>query len=193
MSIDYYKGLFWDRPLTGDMLQFEEETGKNAVWNFRVTGNFEKWLYRKQKEEKLTWKKAKEFEKNRELKSRISDEKQTAKNVSHIVSENWFKNPASSDIWGIDTKKIKAKNIDEVINFLMASFIKINKQSLNYSDFKIINNNKAILTITPRSTKDVTLDRLRDIVEIRYNNISIISRKRKTFNDDFWILINNKI
>lgn len=35
----------WNRPLTLKMKEYEKETGKHAVYNNKITGNFEFWMY----------------------------------------------------------------------------------------------------------------------------------------------------
>ena len=44
-DIKYHKGLEWNRKLTTEMLEFEKETGKHAIHNKKVTGQFEYWMY----------------------------------------------------------------------------------------------------------------------------------------------------
>ena len=39
------RGDFWNKPKTPLMLQFEEETGRNAIWWGKITGSFEYWLF----------------------------------------------------------------------------------------------------------------------------------------------------
>lgn len=44
-EIKYQKGLEWNKALTPEMKQFEKETGKHAIHNKKVTGQFEYWMY----------------------------------------------------------------------------------------------------------------------------------------------------
>lgn len=44
-KFEFYNGLEWDpNNLTNEMLQFEKETGKNAVYRGKITGQFDFWL-----------------------------------------------------------------------------------------------------------------------------------------------------
>lgn len=47
--VKYKKGQSWNKALTSDMLQFEKETKKNAIYNGKITGGFEHWLWKKEK------------------------------------------------------------------------------------------------------------------------------------------------
>ena len=52
------KGQVWNKPLTKEMEQFEKETNKNAVYNGKVTGSFEYWVWMEDRRSKgLTRKK----------------------------------------------------------------------------------------------------------------------------------------
>ena len=44
--VEYKKGQVWNKPLTTKMETFEEWTGKNAVWNGKITGGFEAFLWK---------------------------------------------------------------------------------------------------------------------------------------------------
>lgn len=45
----YKKGQIWNKAKTKIMLKFEKETSKNAIYNGKITGQFEYWLYKEEK------------------------------------------------------------------------------------------------------------------------------------------------
>ena len=49
MDIKHKKGQVWNKPLTKEMEQFEQLTGKNAIYKGKITGQFEYWIYQKEK------------------------------------------------------------------------------------------------------------------------------------------------
>lgn len=52
------KGQVWNKSLTPEMERFEKETNKNAVYNGKVTGSFEYWVWMEDRRSKgLTRKK----------------------------------------------------------------------------------------------------------------------------------------
>lgn len=44
-KIKYKKGTEWNKPLTVEMIEYQKTTGKNAVYNGMIMGQFEYWLY----------------------------------------------------------------------------------------------------------------------------------------------------
>ena len=47
--VTHKKGQVWNKAKTAKMLEFEKETSKNAVYNGKITGGFEYWLWQKEK------------------------------------------------------------------------------------------------------------------------------------------------
>ena len=47
VEIKYKKGTPWNKPKTKLMLDFEKQTGKNAIRAGKLTGNFEYWLWKR--------------------------------------------------------------------------------------------------------------------------------------------------
>lgn len=47
--IKYKKGQIWNKSKNKIMLRFEKETGKNAIYNNKITGQFEYWLWQHEK------------------------------------------------------------------------------------------------------------------------------------------------
>lgn len=46
---EFKKGQIWNKSKNKLMLEFERETGKNAVYRGKITGNFEFWLSKREK------------------------------------------------------------------------------------------------------------------------------------------------
>ena len=137
---------------------------------------------------------AKERHESRTKRSRKSDESRTAKKTTQKITEGWMKNPAGSDIVGIDTKKHKAKNMSEPSQWLISSFKKVGRdKQLKKKDFIFtLDNRRAILTVSPRGHKATTKKTLQALLDIRYNNVQVRSRKKKGRPDDFWISVLKK-
>ncbi len=47
MIVEFKKGQIWSKTKNKLMIEFENETGKNAVYRGKITGQFEAWLYNK--------------------------------------------------------------------------------------------------------------------------------------------------
>lgn len=87
----YYKGLKWNKPLTSEMIQFEKETEKNAIWNGVITGTFEYWLYWRKKDKKIKLKpKPRDISKTRIIYRGRSNIKSRARSTQRTVSEETF-------------------------------------------------------------------------------------------------------
>ena len=61
---------------------------------------------------------ATEFHEKRSKRSRGADESKTAKNTKKTPTKDWYENPNKSDVYGIDSKKTKAKNVKQAVGFL---------------------------------------------------------------------------
>ena len=121
--------------------------------------------YAKRKKSGL-YTKAIRIHERRPASSRKRDESRSSKTVRKTYNRNWHKYPNKSDISGIDTKKHKAKSINEVISFLKG----------NYPEITKIRNTKSLITANiPRiSSKQQVLQRS---ANIRYSNVKISKRK----------------
>ena len=42
------KGMLWYKPLTPEMNEYREETGGFPVFHSKITGKFEKWIWKKE-------------------------------------------------------------------------------------------------------------------------------------------------
>jgi len=139
---------------------------------------------------KISFKKAKRRHNRRPAKSRKADESRTSKKKSIEITKSWMKDPTRSDIVGIDTKKLKAKNIMEVNRFLSTVYRKPKKVLLEKTDFIVKEDKRrSIVTIRPRGHKKTTESNIRNLLEMRFNNVTVRSRKTKKPNDDFWLSI----
>ena len=47
----YKKGQVWNKSKNKLMLEFEKETGKNAIYSSKITGGFEAWIYKRKEKE----------------------------------------------------------------------------------------------------------------------------------------------
>lgn len=118
------------------------------------------------------------FHEKRSPRSRGVDESKTAKTVKQKPTKQWFSNPATSDVIGIDTKKAKAKSALEVLKHLQA-IRPIPKKDFEHKTIK-----KGILTYRKGSA-----NLLQKVVNVRYNNVKIFKRKKKGRDNDYWISV----
>lgn len=135
-----------------------------------------------------TFSDAKKFHKKRSKISRTRDESKTSKKKSYIATKNWFKNPGSSDIIGIDTKKEKAKSTKEVKLYLISTYNLYNKL-LNKNNFSKEQKNKILLTTISILNKKNARIYIQNLLDIRYNNTYVRQRNKSRNNKDFWIFI----
>lgn len=139
----------------------------------------------------LSYADAKEVHRKRSKRARKSDESTTAKNLYYSPTTNWASNPGSSDIWGIDSKKQKVKNINETKLYLISMYKRPSGKLLKETQFKDTNNKRTLLHIKDVSNSDNTRKYIKTLLEIRYNNIQIRRVSAKKSNKDFWITITN--
>ena len=73
-ELKYKKGQVWNKAKTAKMIEFEKETDKNAVYNNKITGQFEYWLWQKEKIDTYLEKEQKSRQKAKEnlLKLRLT-------------------------------------------------------------------------------------------------------------------------
>ena len=116
-DLKYYKGLPWNKPLTEKMKQFQEETGKNAIWNGVVTGTFEYWMY---------WRKTTKPIKKKPVpkKQQVAKKKIVRRTPSNIKSRK------------IDTKKVDESSFYIKQRHGTATKPKIEKYMLNNHEVK---------------------------------------------------------
>ncbi len=116
------------------------------------------------------FKKAQKFHLKRSKKSRIADESHTSKikHYSDNIPASWFKDPSTSDVIGIDTKKRKAKTIKEVILFLVS----IQPAKLEEKNFTNRTKTKTQLKVKTGQYKNFR-ETLKDLIYIRYNNVTV--------------------
>lgn len=118
-------------------------------------------------------------EQKRPKKSRAIDESKTAKVVHKYPVKSWFKNPATSDIENIDTKKHKAQHINEVIGFLKGTN-RFNKH--NFTNTNVTT--RRLVKITKQDRKA-----LLKTARIRFSNVSLQKRKKKKTPNQYWVKI----
>lgn len=116
----------------------------------------------------------------RSKRSRAIDESKTSKNTYNVAPNSWFKNPASSDVRNIDTKKIRAKSITEVIGFLKGT----NRFNKKEFDKKIGINTRALTHLTKNERKA-----LMSIARVRFSNVSLQKRKAKNTPNQYYVKI----
>lgn len=129
------------------------------------------------KKKGLKFKSAIDIHEKRSIKSRKIDESKNAKIIRKNLNKNWKKNPSKSDILGIDTKKSKAKNSNEVIRFLKGI----------YPEVSTIPKTKNVLRLK-KPLRDKR-NKLQRITNIRYGNVKITKRKKKNTPNDYRITI----
>ncbi len=106
---------------TPEMEEYEQETGKLAIWKGKISKNFKKWQQKKQKEE--TKKQKMELltqsrEEKRQLKKDMKDGKEVGKDYEHlIIVENLHKTyllgtTAVAALRGVDLKIDKGDFVD---------------------------------------------------------------------------------
>lgn len=139
----------------------------------------------------LTYDEAKEVHRRRSKKARRMDESKTSKNLYNTPNVTWASNPGSSDIWGIDSKKRKAKDINEVKLYLTSMYRKPGGGIIKKKQFRDINNKKTLLHLKDVSDSGNTREYIKTLLEIRYNNIQIRRVSSKKSNKDFWITVTN--
>lgn len=67
----YKKGEVWNKPKNSLMLRFEKETGKNAIYRGKVTGQFEYWIWREANKTAEIFRKHDELTENTTNKQKI--------------------------------------------------------------------------------------------------------------------------
>ncbi len=126
---------------------------------------------------------ASEFHEKRSKRSKGVDESKTAKNTTKQPTSAWYKDPAKSDILGIDSKKAKAKNVKQVINFLKS----INATHITDKDIEYNSEKKAIVTYPKKSVNTI-----QKAINVRYNNVRVYKRNKQGRSKDFWISVLKK-
>lgn len=116
---------------------------------------------------------------SRSTRAKRIDESKTSKKVYDVAPNSWFKNPANSDVRNIDTKKHKAKSINEVIGFLKGTS-KFNKKSFAKPNVKT----RTLVKLNKQERKNIL-----QLSNIRYNNVSLSKRKKKNTPNQYWIKI----
>lgn len=114
---------------------------------------------------------------SRSKRSKSIDESKTAKIVHKGFNKKWNKNPSKSDVRNVDTKKRKAKSVNEVLRFIKGVYPEANKVSKTKS---IINFNKPI--------KDKR-NKLERVANTRFANVRIKKRKLKNSKNQYRILL----
>ncbi len=139
-KIEYLcKGIFWTQDLTPEMIQFEKETGKNAIFNGKITGNFEYWMYWRRGKKKSPQKK--KLEKPEKLSTRGSSKllknEKIYENIDNNEIHNFFIEYLNQHCYinkrgvmnsYIDKNKIKQYSINRfngAFNFLIKKYYKM--------------------------------------------------------------------
>jgi len=127
--------------------------------------------------------KATEFHEKRSKRSRGVDESKTAKDTKSRPTKAWYDDPSTSDVYGIDSKKAKAKSVKQAIDFLQS----IQQTHVSKENIEKVSKKKAIIT-HPK----ITVRTLQKAVNVRFNNVKIYKRKKKGKPKDFWVSVLKK-
>lgn len=143
MEIKFVKGLEWDpNNLTPEMIQFEEETKKHAIYRGRITGQFDYWLNwsKRSKSKKI-------IQKQKIQKVRIT----TNKNIKKIKPRIVIQVPPKSICY---EKKRKGTNSNPIIESYSLNDVEL---KYNWTEGQLYINNELLCPPDTKYSRDMLM------------------------------------